>query len=49
MKCKHTVSSDCAVRITSMVLGSTEEGVVTCVGLVMRMVLLLPDLGMLNE
>ena len=34
-----------AVRITFMILGSTEKGVVTCVGLGLRTVLLLPDLG----
>ena len=34
-----------AIRITFMILGSTEKGVVTCVGLGVRKVLLLPDLG----
>lgn len=34
-----------AVRITFMILGSTEKGVVTCVGLGLRTVLPLPDLG----
>lgn len=42
------IGSDRAVRITFMALGSTEEGVVTCDGLGVRMVLLLPGLGRLD-